>query len=311
MSGPRCVFLMGATATGKSEWALRLAVEAKARIFNCDSVQVYSELQIGSGLPSPSERELVPHHLYAYVQPPAEMNAGQFRKDFFQEMASLGPDEKILVVGGTGFYFQAIEKGMFPVPAVPEEISVSVRDEIKAQGPEALWRELHSKDPVTAQRLAPEDSYRIARAVELCRLGVIPSELRESFTPEPFPHPLLKTFLFRDREELRGRIRRRVKGMIEQGLRDEVRVALDRGWREWAPLQSVGYKETVLAIDERRDDSWLLDEICLRTGQLAKRQDTWFKKDSAASVFQRDEDFPEFRDRVLRFWDAAGRLGST
>ncbi|MBX3040779.1 MAG: tRNA (adenosine(37)-N6)-dimethylallyltransferase MiaA [Bdellovibrionaceae bacterium] len=310
-SSHRVVFVTGATATGKSEWALRVAEECGALIVNCDSIQLYKDVKIGSGLPSEADFARAEHRLYAYVEPPQEMTAGDYRRDFFELMAGLPPASKVLVVGGTGFYFQAIEKGMFETPAVDTEISERVRADLEERGSEALWQELNQHDPETAQRLALGDSYRISRALELCRAGILPSEHRKSFAPEPFPYSLLKTRVGRDRTELRERIRRRVTGMLEQGLLAEIRGLLERGLANWAPLASVGYKEGVIALLENRSQEWLLDEICLRTGQLAKRQETWFKRDPEIEVFQGDSSFPQFRDRTLRFLRGDGRLGSS
>ncbi|HRO67070.1 MAG TPA: tRNA (adenosine(37)-N6)-dimethylallyltransferase MiaA [Pseudobdellovibrionaceae bacterium] len=309
-SSHRVVFVTGSTATGKSEWALRVAERTGAVVVNCDSVQLYEDVVIGSGLPSEGDFARADHRLYSYVAPPAEMTAGDYRRDFFELMTALPPASKVLVVGGTGFYFQALEKGMFETPPVDPEISERVRRDLEEKGGEALWRELHSSDPETAARLAVGDSYRISRAVELCRAGIKPSEHRKGFTPEPFPFPLLKTRVGRDREELRERIRRRTEDMIERGLLNEIRALLERGLESWAPLASVGYKEGVAALRENRSEDWLLEEICLRTGQLAKRQETWFKRDPEIEVFQGDSLFSEFQDRVLRFLRGDGRLGS-
>ncbi|MBX3033453.1 MAG: tRNA (adenosine(37)-N6)-dimethylallyltransferase MiaA [Bdellovibrionaceae bacterium] len=305
----KVVFVTGATATGKSDWALRLAEDSGAVIVNCDSVQVYEGLEIGSGLPTREERSRVPHHLYAYVKPPREMTAGDFRADFFQQLRALSADSRVLVVGGTGFYFQAVEKGMFPAPAVAAEIHERVRVELLAD-PESAMEELREGDPRTAARLNPSDHYRVARALELLRAGHRPSELQDNFQPEPFPFPLLKTGVSWPREALRERIRRRVAGMIARGLREETRGLLERGLEGWAPLASVGYKETVRALRDGFDDEWLLEEICLRTGQLAKRQETWFKRDRDIQVFSGDVGFASFRESALRFFDRDGTLES-
>lgn len=307
MSGHRVLFLTGATATGKSDWALRLAEESGARIVNCDSVQIYRGLEIGSGLPTADERARVPHDLYAFVAPPREFTAGDYREAFFGLLKSHEP-ARWIVVGGTGFYFQAIEKGMYPTPDVPAEIHEHVRAELTlAGGPEKLWRELEALDPDTAERLHPSDHYRIARAVELVRSNVIPSKLRAEFAPEPFPYPLLKTNLRWPRESLRERIRARARHMIERGLRAETQGLLDAGFGDWAPLASVGYKEAVRAVREGLSDEWLVDEITLRTAQLAKRQETWFNRDPDAVRFD-GASFAAFRDSTLRFFAEPGRI---
>lgn len=305
---PQVVFVAGATASGKSDWALAVAEQRGAIIVNCDSVQVYQGLRIGSGLPSEEDFARADHRLYSYVTPPQEISAGDYRRDFFSLINGLPANAQVLVVGGTGFYFQAIEKGMFEAPGVSVDISEAVRRDLETLGSERLWQELFRLDEETAHRLAPADSYRIARALELVRAGYIPSQLRKGFEAEPFPFPLLKLRVGRERSELRTRIRTRAKKMLEQGLLGEVADHLDRGLESWAPLASVGYKEAVLALREGRGEDWLLEEICLRTGQLAKRQETWFKRDPEMEVYLGDESFPRFQDRVLRFFDGDGKL---
>lgn len=149
MNDHRVLFLTGATATGKSEWALRLAEEAGARIVNCDSVQVYRGPAIGSGLPTPADLGRAPHDLYAFVDPPRELTAGDYRDLFFAHLAAHAP-ARWIVTGGTGFYFQAIERGMFPAPDVPAAVHEAVRTEIaSADGATRLWRELGAGDPST------------------------------------------------------------------------------------------------------------------------------------------------------------------
>lgn len=308
MSSPRIVFVTGATATGKSEWALEIAREAGAAIVNCDSVQVYRGPVIGSNVPSAEEMSQAPHLLYSYVEPPREMTAGQYREDAFRVFAKEG-FERLLVVGGTGFYFQALERGMYDVPPVAEDIGLAVRTEVRtSSGRTALWKELQAGDPETAAKIPEADTYRLCRAVELLRSGVRPSEMKKNFAPEPFPYPLLKTTVVCERTELRDRIRRRTRAMLERGLIDETRGLLEKAPPTWAPLQAVGYKEAVRFLSENESREWLFEEICLRTGQLAKRQETWFKRDREILPFPAGEDRAAFRETCLRFFEGTGRL---
>lgn len=309
MMKPPVVFVTGATATGKSAWALEVAEEAGAVIVNCDSVQVYRGPVIGSNVPGAEDRAKVPHFLYSYVDPPREMTAGDYRRDFMELMEQT-PGERVMVVGGTGFYFQALEKGMFDVPDVAAEISEAVRAEWEsAGGPETLWRELQVGDSVTANRLQPADGYRICRAVELLRSGVCPSELRASFKPQVFPFPLLKTQIVRDSSILREQIAQRTRRMLENGLIEETRMLLEACPENWAPLQAVGYKETVRFLKGGLSKEWLVDEISLRTAQLAKRQANWFKRDQEALRFDVEQGIASFREACLRFFEGADRLG--
>lgn len=306
----RVVFVTGATATGKSEWALNVATEAGAVIVNCDSVQVYRGPVIGSNVPSEDELARADHYLYAHVDPPREMTAGDYRLEALALLKSLPDDARVFVVGGTGFYFQALEKGMFAVPDVPEEVSLAVRRQGEsAEGLTELYRELGEGDAASAAKLSPNDSYRISRAVELLRIGIVPSERKAAFKAEPFPYPLLKTDIVDDRSALNARIALRTKAMLARGLVEETRGLLDRGLESWAPLQAVGYKQAVRFLRGGLSAVELESEITLRTVQLARRQENWFKRDTERTTFARDGGFAAFRERSLRFFEGADRLG--
>lgn len=288
-NGPRVLFLMGATATGKSDAAVRLALKAGAKIVNCDSVQVYEGLRIGSGQPTEQDKRGVQHYLYDYVAPPREMTAGAYKVDFENLMKTFSPEDRVILVGGTGFYFQAVEKGMFEVPEVSDALREALEAEAEtADGYARLREELKAGDAASFERIHEADRYRTLRALGILRAGGRkPSELRkemEAATP-PFPYPLLKCGYRREGDELKARIAKRTRSMIERGLIEETKSFLERGLGAWAPLSSVGYKETASFLREGKTEAWLFDEICLRTGQLAKRQRTWFQRDAAIHWF--------------------------
>lgn len=310
--GRRTIFVTGATATGKSAWALEVARRAGAVILNCDSIQVYQRLRVGSSLPTEAEFAEAPHYLYSFVPPGQELDAGAYRERFFATWEGLEPEARVLVVGGTGFYFQAVERGMYEVPAVADAVHDSL-DELYARvdATEAAWAELCEGDPVEAARLHPSDRYRVRRALELLRSGRLPSAAREAFVPREFPGPLMKTTLRWERPALWERIARRTRGMIAAGLLDETQGLLEEGWADWAPLASVGYKQAVSCLRGELAREALADEIDLRTRQLAKRQETWFKRDPATRAFDGARDEAAFVEACLRFFDDGTILGAT
>jgi tRNA dimethylallyltransferase len=293
------IFVVGATATGKTEWALQMAQKFGGVIVNCDSVQVYREVEIGTAKPSVEERAKVPFYLIDYVSPPDEMTAGQYCRDFFEQMTQLAENKPVFVVGGTGFYFQAIEKGMYPVAQIPPEIQQDIEETLeKPGGPEALHAELLRLDPIAGQKIHPADHYRIARAVELMRShGKTLTEIRLEFSQRKsdFPYPLLKIGLRWDREQLRGRILARTEKMLERGLIGEVRSLLKKNLIDWAPLSSVGYMETIEFLEGHLNEKELVDLIAQNTSQLAKRQRTWFQRDQEIQWFDGGSEF----DRAL------------
>lgn len=299
------IFVVGSTASGKSEWALKLAQKFGGVIVNCDSVQVYKKLNIGAAKPTAEEQNLVKHYLLDYVEPPHEVTAGSYCRDFYECMSKIPERVPVFVVGGTGFYFMAIEKGMYPVLPVSDEIKQTVDREMQTPGgPEKMYQELLAKDPEYGEKIHLSDHYRIGRAIELIRsqgksVTQIQKEFAESRTP--FPFPLLKIGPSWDREKLKERIDLRTKKMIESGLIEEVRGLQDEGLETWAPMSSVGYKETLSYLRNEISRDVLQEEIAKNTRQLAKRQRTWFQRDKDIHWFDGEGGFFEAQALVEEF----------
>jgi tRNA dimethylallyltransferase len=302
----KVIFVVGATASGKSDWALRLAEEFHGVIINCDSVQVYQHLEIGAAKATKEERARVPHYLIDYVAPPNEMTAGVYGRDFNECLKSLPDDKPIFVVGGTGFYFMAIEKGMYPVIPVPPEIQKQILVEMAEEGgPERLHQEMMEADPVYGAKIAKADHYRIGRALELIRSqkkSVTQIQADFEASREKFPHDLLKIAPEWDRDSIRERIAQRTAKMIELGLIEEVQGLIEKGLDlSWAPLASVGYKETLQFVRGEITKEQLQEDITINTQQLAKKQKTWFQRDQEINWFPGDKGFDQARALVEKF----------
>ncbi len=301
----KVIFVMGSTASGKSEWALQLAQKFQGVIVNCDSIQTYQKVNIGAAKPTSEERALVPHYLLDYVAPPDEMTAGQFARDFNSCLENLPEEKPIFVVGGTGFYFMAIEKGMYPVLPVPEGVKRQVADEMnEVKGPLRLLLEVQQVDPEYGARLHLADHYRIGRAVELIRSqGKSITQIQNDFERSrvEFPHDLLKVAPFWERAILTERIERRTRLMLQKGLIEEVRGLVDQRLSEWSPLRSVGYREVVSALSGLIDETKLCAEISRSTKQLAKRQQTWFQRDQQLNWLPGETGLNEASRRVEKF----------
>lgn len=299
------IFVVGSTATGKSEWALQMAERSGGVIVNCDSIQVYREVEIGTAKPTPAERQRVPHYLIDYVSPPDEMTAGKYTRDFFEQMTVFAENQPVFVVGGTGFYFQAIEKGMYPVAQIPPEIQADIDRTLQEPGgPERLFQELTERDPLAGKKIHPADHYRIARAVEMMRVhGKTLSEIRNEFSQRKsdFPYPLLKVGVQWDRERLRGRIELRTRKMIEAGLIDEVKRLRAKDLEDWAPLSSVGYAEVMGVLDGVLERGELEEKISQATYQLSKRQKTWFQRDAEIHWFDGSSQYDRAQELVDGF----------
>lgn len=277
------VFLSGPTASGKTKLSIHLAQKFNALIFNCDSIQVYQELNIGAAKPSLEERSQSPHYLFDLMSAPEVMTAGKYRKAFVEEMNQHPEDQLILVVGGTGFYYQALEKGLFEISETSQEIKDSIMDELKIQNgnTDLFWQEILVRDPDHAKKIHPHDEYRILRAMEILRQNPttnITELYQDKKQSENQLGRILKIHLSVPKDLLENRIRNRVSEMIKWGLIEETQSLLDKGLKGWAPLSSVGYHETCQYLSgiEKRDG--LEEKILIATRQLAKKQRTWFKK---------------------------------
>jgi len=275
--------VVGATATGKSQWALNMAEKHRGVIFNCDSVQIYKHLNVGSAKPSSGDFARVPHHLFDLISAPDSITAGDYRRLFEEEIKKIPMAQPIFLVGGTGFYFQAIEKGLYPVLKASPELRKQIEDEMaQPEGAWTLYQELRTKDPEAAKKISRNDHYRLARALEIIRSeGQTLTEIKKKFAAEPNAREFscLKVGLTCEKEVLWKRIESRATQMVRGGLREEVQKLLDQGLGGWGPLSSVGYLQTQEALREEKSDPWLVEAISIGTRQLAKRQKTWFKRD--------------------------------
>lgn len=285
------VFIQGPTACGKTQLTLELSQEFDCAIVNCDSLQVYEGLDIGSAKPTLQERSQRPHFLFDVLRAPQVMTAGLYFEKFKALKTHLAEFQVVFVVGGTGFYFRALEFGLFDIQETPQDL----KDEIKRQlaepgGPQALWAELEARDPSYAKKIHFQDQYRLGRALEIIRReGTSLSEIQERFKSQPrglfLPQELLKINLRGERKDLESRVRQRTQSMLQRGVVEETQALLQRGLRAWPPLKSVGYRECVDFIDGKiTSEGRLVEAIVLSTLQLAKKQRTWFQKQGGESV---------------------------
>ncbi len=275
------VLLVGATASGKSALAENLATHFSGAILNCDSLQVYKRLDIGTAKPEREVRQRIPHLLFDIVPPGEILTAGDFRKLALSALERELPQRIVFGVGGSGFYIQALEKGMFEIEKPAPEIDLEMRTELKKKGLPHMYQRLCQLDPEYAQVVNPNDAYRVVRAlVMILDSGKTVTALRSSFRQQPFPFPILKLGIEATRAELLPRVELRVEQMLAAGFLQEVRDLHAEGFSDWPPLQSVGYKECLMHLRGEITKERLKTLIVEKTLQLAKKQRTWFKRDS-------------------------------
>lgn len=284
----KSVFIVGATASGKSKFAVEAAQVFKAPVINCDSIQFYKNLIIGSAAPSLEEKSLCPHYLFQTMDYPQEMTAGEYTRQFHATLEKLNPDI-YFVVGGTGFYFQAIEFGMYEVNAADTSLREELENLVQSiEGHQLAYAEMLARDPELKDRIHFSDKYRIVRALEILKTSdKKPSQMAQQKRPKALQDKITKIGFAWEINTLRKQIQRRTKKMLKNGLIEEVQELLAKGVsREWLPLHSVGYKETVQYLDGQLSYDELESLINIRTGQLAKKQMTWFKRDSEIQWFK-------------------------
>jgi tRNA dimethylallyltransferase len=252
-------------------------------------LQFYKQLKVGSALPSEQELSLYENYLFAFQDIQNPLTAGQFTKQVLDLLRRLSVRHPVcLMVGGSGFYIQSLISGMYEVSAGDADLSRQLREvAASAQGLADLWVELKEKDPQTAEKLHPNDSYRICRAVEIMRTtGKTLSLLRQEKSSEiQFPYPLIQIVLQIDKEALQKRVADRTESFLSKGWLDEVMKIQKQQGLDFPALRSVGYLQIVRALQQADFDTHripieaLKQEINQATLKLAKKQRTWFQKD--------------------------------
>jgi len=283
---PRCVFIAGPTAVGKSEIALFLAEKISGEIISADSMQVYRGLDIGTAKPSPAERVRVPHHLIDICDLTESFDAARFIRLAERAVAEIQARGRVpIFCGGTGLYFKAYLDGLGEAPPADEKL----RAELEASSLESLLHELRERDPAAYEKIDKQNPRRVIRAVEVIRLtGKKFSEQKADWKVGPRcgaansdDRQVVPTvFCFtRKPEDLHVRINVRVDEMFRRGLVEETRELLRRGLAENKfAMQAIGYRQVVEHLRSERDLAGTIELVKSRTRQFAKRQLTWFRR---------------------------------
>ncbi|MCB9026843.1 MAG: tRNA (adenosine(37)-N6)-dimethylallyltransferase MiaA [Bdellovibrionaceae bacterium] len=296
-------FILGPTAVGKSDLALNLALKFQGAVVNFDSLQFYKDINIGTAKPSCSERKKCPHFLFDICEVGTHFTAGQFRKNALTLIDEKESEYPLFFVGGSGFYLQALEKGMYSVKPIPETISRKTQKELEEFGIEFLYKELVERDPAYAIKIGSKDKYRIQRATNLIRannkpISEIMNEHKNQLAKTKLNKEYYKIGLFIDREKLRQRVKERTLKMLTSGWIEETQELLTLVGDDWAPLKSVGYKELVIFLKNQMSYDEMVDKIITNTMRLAKRQMTWFKKEGNIHWFDALENVEKISDFV-------------
>lgn len=283
-AAPPVICLAGPTAAGKSASTLALAERWPLEIVNVDSATIYRGMDIGTAKPSPEEQAQVPQHLLDILDPTQSYSAADFVADALRLIDEIRARGRIpLLAGGTMMYYKALRDGLDDLPQADPALRAELEARAAIQGWPALHAELAQRDPVTAARLAPNDSQRIQRALEICMLSGQPMSallLRGQRPRDDTGNQYLTISLEpSDRAALHARIEQRFDAMLAKGLLDEVRALRARGDLHTGlpSVRCVGYRQMWAHLDGEVDLATAREQGIAATRQLAKRQITWLR----------------------------------
>jgi tRNA dimethylallyltransferase len=298
------IVIAGPTGSGKSELALRVAERFRGEVVNCDSLQVYRGLDVGTAKLRLEERRGIAHHLIDLLEPGELFTAGEYARIGRRVVREIAERGRVPVVaGGTGFYLRALLEGLSPGPTRDERLRARLlAREQRRTG--SLHRILSRLDPEAAARIHPHDAHKTLRALEMRLLRAAPSASQQP--PEKLQgFRVLKIGLNPPREQLYRRLNLRLERMFEQGLEEEVRGLLARSISPRAkPFESLGYKETLLWIRGELTREKAIEAAQIATRQYAKRQLTWFRRETGMRWFDGFGDSPGLFGQVCSFLES-------
>ncbi len=279
MSTNTLVVITGPTGVGKSDTAVWLARELNAEIISADSRQLYRDIPIGTAAPTAEQMAEVKHHFVGTLSLEEYYSAAQFEDDVMQLLPQLfARSPYVVMCGGSMMYVDAVCKGIDNIPTISDEIRREVVERFERDGAEAMREELRRLDPIYYNQVDLKNHKRVIHAVEICLQAGRPySELRTNSVKQR-PFRILKIGLNLPREQLFDRINRRVEKMIEAGLVDEARRFYPQ--RHLNSLNTVGYKELFAWMDGTMDYDTAVARIQKNTRVYAKKQLTWYAKDT-------------------------------
>ena len=283
--------LLGPTAVGKTEIAIQLAQRLDAEIISVDSRQIYRQMDIGTAKPTLEEQQAARHHLIDCVDISQPFSVADYQSLVDTAIADIqNRGKQVLLVGGAGLYFRAIVDGLFEGPGANPALREQLEREAAQHGVEVLHERLRACDPTSADRIHPNNIVRVIRALEVYELTGTPmSELQQQWHPEKQRYPFIAFCLTMPRALLYRRIEQRVDIMLANGLIAEVETLLAAGYTlDTVALQSFGYRELIDYLDGNCTYMEAVSQLKQNTRRFAKRQLTWFRKDTRLEWIDRE-----------------------
>jgi tRNA dimethylallyltransferase len=294
--------IVGATATGKGGLAQDIAEAIGASLVSVDSRKIYRGLDIGTAKPPVEVQKKYRLAMIDCVDPDQAFSAGEYARRARAIVGErLARGERVILVGGTGFYLDAFINGLSVLPEIDMEIREAVLRKAEAEGWESIRAEISLLDPSGARLIAPTDRTRLLRAAETLRQTGRPiSAWQQELRPDPAPWEILVYEVTRPRVEIHSRIEQRIVRMIEGGLIEETTALLDKGYGLKDPgMASIGYAEAISFVQGRLTESQMVERVSARTRQYAKRQLTWFRH---RSYVRRTKFEPNVKQSLIESW---------
>lgn len=303
---PPAIFLMGPTASGKTDLAVELVRRLPLEIISVDSAMVFRGMDIGTAKPEAHILAEAPHRLIDILDPAEAYSAARFREDALAQMAEISAAGRIpLLVGGTMLYFRALQQGLATLPEADPEVRARLESEAQLRGWQALHERLAEVDPLSAQRIHPNDPQRLQRALEVYELSGRPlSELWRTQQEAGLPYRAVKLVVAPDdRPALHRRIAQRFEQMLQQGLVEEVEALYHRGdlGPELPSIRCVGYRQVWQYLAGELSREAMSERGIVATRQLAKRQFTWLRSEQDLQWFATFDS--RLVEKVLKFLD--------
>jgi tRNA dimethylallyltransferase len=289
---PALIIISGPTGVGKTEAAIAAAEPLGGEIVSADAMQVYKHMDIGTAKPTQEQQQRVRHHLIDVVDPDEAFSAARFKEMAEATIRDLHQKGcPVFVVGGTGLYIKALTRGLFPVEGQDDAIREKLREEVETSGLEALYQRLRKVDPEAGERIHPNDTYRIIRALEVHQATGQPiSRHQRNHSFQAAGYRTLFIGLTLERPVLYDRIDKRVDLMLAAGFLEEVRGLLDQGYPSTLKsMRSIGYRHVADYLEGRVIWDETVRLFKRDTRHYAKRQVTWFKADPDVAWMEPDQ----------------------
>lgn len=298
------IVIVGPTAVGKTKLSIDLAKRLNAEIISGDSMQVYKEMDIGTGKITEDEMENIPHYMLNIKEPDEPFSVAAYKQNVEHYIKKINAKGKVpIVVGGSGLYIKAVLYDyQFSDRKRNEEITRRLEERLEKEGNLALYDELIKVDKEQAEKIHPNNYRRVIRALEIYETtGLTMSELHEKQQKEPqFNHILIG--LEMNRKTLYNQINRRVDKMLEEGLENEVKNLYNKGYEHCQSMQAIGYKEIIPYVKNETDLHSAVELLKRNSRRYAKRQYTWFKNKMDVNWFQLNENnYHDILAEILSF----------